>query len=46
LAAVAVEVAPLGSSADELASPEYLQKIAAALASGIAVLRSQVEAAP
>jgi N-acetylmuramoyl-L-alanine amidase len=46
LAAVAVEFAPLGSSADELASPEYLQKIAAALASGIAVLRSQAEAGP
>ena len=46
LAAVAVEVAPLGTSAEELASPEYQQKIAAALASGIAVLHSQMEAAP
>jgi len=46
LAAVAVEIAPLGPSAEELTSPEYQQKIAAALASGIAVLRSQVEVAP
>jgi len=46
VAAVAVEVAPLGPSAEELASPEYQQRIAAALASGIAVLRSQMEAAP
>jgi N-acetylmuramoyl-L-alanine amidase len=46
LAAVAVEVAPLGSSAEELATPEYQQKIAAALASGIAVLRLQTEAQP
>jgi N-acetylmuramoyl-L-alanine amidase len=46
LAAVAVEIAPLGSSADELATPEYQQKIAAALASGIAALRGQLEAAP
>jgi N-acetylmuramoyl-L-alanine amidase len=46
LAAVAVEVAPLGSSAGELATPEYQQKIAAALASGIAALRLQLEAAP
>jgi N-acetylmuramoyl-L-alanine amidase len=51
LAAVAVEVAPLGPSAEELASTEYQQKIAATLASGIAVLLSQaqsgrMEAAP
>jgi N-acetylmuramoyl-L-alanine amidase len=46
LAAVAVEIAPLGSSADELATPEYQQKIAAALASGIAALRGQLETAP
>ena len=46
LAAVAVEIAPLGPSASELTSPEYQQKVAAALANGIAVLRSQVEVAP
>jgi N-acetylmuramoyl-L-alanine amidase len=46
LAAVAVEVAPLGSAADELATPEYQQKIAAALASGIAALRGQGDVAP
>jgi N-acetylmuramoyl-L-alanine amidase len=44
LAALAVEVAPLGPAAEELASPEYQQKIAATLASGIAVLLSQAEA--
>jgi N-acetylmuramoyl-L-alanine amidase len=46
LAAVAVEVAPLGASADELATPEYQQKIAAALATGIAALRGKLESAP
>jgi len=45
LAAVGVEVAPLGSSADELANPEYQQKIATALASAIATLRAKLEAA-
>jgi N-acetylmuramoyl-L-alanine amidase len=45
LAAVAVEVAPLGTSADELGSPEYQQKIATALASSIAALRAKLEAA-
>ena len=44
LAAVAVEVAPLGASADELGSPEYQQKIATALASAIASLRGKLEA--
>jgi N-acetylmuramoyl-L-alanine amidase len=43
IAAVAVEVAPLGTSPDELATPEYQQKIAAALASGIASLRGKLE---
>jgi N-acetylmuramoyl-L-alanine amidase len=46
VAAVAVEVAPLGSSPDELATPEYQQKIAAALATAIAALRGKLEAAP
>jgi N-acetylmuramoyl-L-alanine amidase len=45
LAAVGVEVAPLGSSADELGNPEYQQKIATALASAIATLRAKLEAA-
>ncbi len=45
VAAVAVEVAPLGASADELGSPEYQQKIAASLASGIAAVREKLEAA-
>jgi N-acetylmuramoyl-L-alanine amidase len=45
IAAIAVEVAPLGSSADELATAEYQDRIAKALASGIASLRSKLEAA-
>jgi N-acetylmuramoyl-L-alanine amidase len=45
LAAVAVEVAPLGSSPDELGSAQYQQKIATALASAIANLRGKLEAA-
>jgi len=43
IAAVAVEIAPLGASPDELASPEYQQKIATTLAAGIAALRSKLE---
>jgi N-acetylmuramoyl-L-alanine amidase len=42
LAAVAVEVAPLGSSVNELNTPEYQQKVAAAIASGIATLRGKL----
>jgi len=45
LAAVAVEVAPLESSADELGSAEYQQKIVTALASAIAKVRGKLEAA-
>jgi N-acetylmuramoyl-L-alanine amidase len=45
IAAVAVEVAPLGSTADELATAEYQQKVAKALAAGIASLRGKLEAA-
>jgi N-acetylmuramoyl-L-alanine amidase len=45
VAAIAVEVAPLGGSADELSSPEYQQKVAAALAAGIAALRGKLEGA-
>ena len=41
-AAVAVEISPLGSLADELAAPDYQQKVAAALASGIAALRGKL----
>lgn len=43
IAAVAIEIAPLGSSADELNTPQYQQKVAAALASGIAALRGKLE---
>jgi N-acetylmuramoyl-L-alanine amidase len=42
LAAIAIEIAPLGNSPDELGSAEYQQKIAAAVASGIAVLRGKL----
>ena len=45
LAAIAVEIAPLGTSPDELATTEYQQKIAASLATGIATLRGKLEAA-
>lgn len=45
LAAVAVEVSPLGSSPDELANAEYQQRVAGALAAGISRLRGQWEAA-
>jgi N-acetylmuramoyl-L-alanine amidase len=41
--AVAVEVAPSGSLADELAAPEYQRRITAALATAIASLRGQLE---
>jgi N-acetylmuramoyl-L-alanine amidase len=41
-AAVAVEISPFGSDADELGTPEYQQKVAAALASGIAALRGKL----
>jgi N-acetylmuramoyl-L-alanine amidase len=44
IAAVAIEVAPLGRSADELNSAEYQQKVVAAIASGIASLRGKLEA--
>jgi N-acetylmuramoyl-L-alanine amidase len=46
IAAVAIEVSPLGSSADELGNPDFQQKVAAALASGIATLRGKLEVAP
>jgi N-acetylmuramoyl-L-alanine amidase len=45
VAAIAVEVAPLGNSPGELASAEYQQKVVAAVASGIASLRGKLEAA-
>ena len=44
--AVAVEIAPLGKSADELSAADYQQKVAATLASAIAGLRARWEAAP
>jgi len=43
IAAVAIEVAPLGNSADELNTAEYQQKVVAAIASGIAALRGKLE---
>ena len=43
LAAIAIEIAPLGNSPDELGSAEYQQNIAAAVASGIAALRGKLE---
>lgn len=43
--ALAVELAPTGGNAEELASPEYQQRVAAALASGIAALRDKQGAA-
>jgi N-acetylmuramoyl-L-alanine amidase len=45
LAAIALEVAPLGSSPDELATSEYQQSIATSLASAIASLRGKLEEA-
>ena len=45
LAAVALEVAPLGTSPDELAAPEFQQSIATSLASAIASLRGKLEEA-
>ena len=46
LAAVAVEVTPPGDSPDELAAPEFQQKIAVSLAAAIATLRGRLEEAP
>ena len=45
-AAIAIEVAPLGSSPDELAGAAYQQRIASTLAAGITGLRGKWEAAP
>jgi len=45
-AAVAIEVAPLGSSPDELAAANYQQRITSTLAAGIAALRGKWETAP
>ncbi len=45
VAAVAVEIAPLEGSADELGSAEYQQKIVTALATAIVKLREKLEAA-
>jgi N-acetylmuramoyl-L-alanine amidase len=43
--AIAVEFAPLDGGADELATPAYQQKVAAALAGAIATLRGRWEEA-
>src|SRR5580698_8911811 len=45
-AAIAVEVAPPGSDASQLMSPDYQQLIASAVANGIADIRAQLGAAP
>jgi N-acetylmuramoyl-L-alanine amidase len=45
-AAIAVEVAPPASDVTQLTSPDYQQLIAAAVANGIANIRSQLGAAP
>jgi N-acetylmuramoyl-L-alanine amidase len=45
-AAIAVEVAPPAADPAQLSSPEYQQLIAGAVANGIAVIRSQLGAAP
>jgi N-acetylmuramoyl-L-alanine amidase len=45
-AAIAVEVAPTASDLSQLASPDYQQLIASAVANGIAGIRGQLGAAP
>jgi N-acetylmuramoyl-L-alanine amidase len=45
-AAIAVEVAPTTSDLSQLASPDYQQLIASAVANGIAGIRGQLGAAP
>jgi len=45
-AAIALEVAPPASDVSPLASPDYQQRIASAVASGIADIRGQLGAAP
>jgi N-acetylmuramoyl-L-alanine amidase len=45
-AAIAVEVAPPASDLSQLSSPDYQQRIASAVASGIVAIRAQLGAAP
>jgi len=45
-AAIAVEVAPLASDVSQLASPDYQQRVAGAVANGIFAIRAQLGAAP
>jgi N-acetylmuramoyl-L-alanine amidase len=45
-AAIAVEVAPSASDLSQLTSPDYQQRIAGAVANGIAAIRMQLGAAP
>ncbi len=45
-AAIAIEVAPPAADASALASPDYQQLIAGAVANGIAAVRTQLGAAP
>jgi hypothetical protein len=44
-AAIAIEVAPLGNSPDELGTAEYQQKIVSTITAGIAALRGKLEVA-
>jgi len=45
-AAIAVEVAPPASDLSQLSSPDYQQRIASGVASGIVAIRAQLGAAP
>ncbi len=40
--AIAVEIAPPGDDVDEIASPEYQEKVAQAIAAGVAAVRSKL----
>ena len=44
LAAIAVELAPLGTSAGELGTPQYQQRVTESLATAITALRAKLEA--
>jgi N-acetylmuramoyl-L-alanine amidase len=40
--AIAVELAPLGDKVEDIASPEYQEKVAQAIAAGVAAIRSKL----
>jgi len=40
--AIAVEIAPPGDNVEDIASPEYQEKVAQAIAAGVAAVRSKV----